>query len=97
MMIKHSLWQEVVNIFYFINLTLEIKTNSKSKLLIMFHHNGFPFSDFLLIYTHFSELMFYSVVNNDDFEGQKAFHSNAEKRKENRSLMSNDYGEDDYL
>ncbi|RZB85591.1 Cellulose synthase A catalytic subunit 7 isoform C [Glycine soja] len=36
-------------------------------------------------------------VANEDFEGQKAFYSNAEKRKEKRSLKSNDQAEDDYL
>ncbi|KAG4959375.1 hypothetical protein JHK87_036008 [Glycine soja] len=36
-------------------------------------------------------------VANEDFEGPKAYYSNPRKRKDERSLTSNDQGEDDYL
>jgi len=60
----------------------------------MLHHNAFPISDLSAnLCTLFSESVLCSV---EDFEAQKAFYSNEEKRKDKRSLMSNDH-EDENL
>ncbi|KAG4970402.1 hypothetical protein JHK85_036823 [Glycine max] len=59
--------------------------------------NGFRYSDEQWQHNDDQALSAAGSVANEDFEGPKAYYSNPRKRKDERSLTSNDQGEDDYL
>ncbi|BAT95437.1 Cellulose synthase A catalytic subunit 4 [UDP-forming] [Vigna angularis] len=60
--------------------------------------NGFRFSDHENgDYNQHNYGQAFSVAGSEDFEGQKAFYSNEEKRKDKKSLMSNDQEDDNLL